>query len=169
MPTRRRRNEWPFSGSNPLKGLDSNTQYERVQWGHQPDKIVIVNVPMRRKQDLIMMGRFRLMVVRQKDGSEITISATKPYPFLAFGKSDNRLWIAGESIAEMAKALKEALGTGNIGDIVQTDYESMKGEKKSFYYYHEHHAPYAKLRIHSNGYPEYVGGGYSVRPEGIVD
>lgn len=140
-----------------------------IQWGHKPTKVFEVDVPSKRKQDLIEIGRLRQLIIRLDNGDEVEIQTVKPYPWLVVGQKDNRLYIAGGSVREFGQAIREHFGTGNVGKIIQTDYESKKGEKKSFYYFHEHHSPFATLRIDASGHPHYIGGGYEMRPEGIVD
>jgi len=162
-----------MSGARQFKNLSPVEKYRAVQWGCEPEGLVKVEVVrMTTRQELLRLGVLRKLWF--EDGS--TLIASQPYPVLAFGEKDNRIYFVGGSVAEMAEAGRWGKrGAGRV--VIQIDYSSHKGKcgrdgtarkGRGTYYYHEHEAPFPRLRIDEYGWPEYVGGGYHVRPEGIV-
>jgi len=156
-----------------FKNLSADEKYRAVQWGCKPEgRIRVEVVRMTIQQELLRLGLLRKLWF--SDGS--TLVPSQPYPVLSFGEKDNRIYFVGGSIAEMAASGKWG-EPGTKRTVVQIDYLSKKGKchlngtrkkGRGTYYYHEHEAPFPTLRIDEHGWPEYVGGGYSVRPQGIV-
>jgi hypothetical protein len=162
-----------MSSDRAFRNLSAKEKYRAVQWGCESEGIVKVEVvPMTVRQELLLLGLLRKLWF--EDGS--TLVPSQPYPVLAYGEKDNHIYFVGGSVGEMAKSGK----WGKVGSsrvVVQIDYLSKKGKchldgtrkkGRGTYYYHEHRAPFPRLRIDEQGWPEYVGGGYRVRPEGIV-
>lgn len=162
--------QWLRNLNNPLRGQDAEGQFHAVQWGNHADREFSLNVPhLARRQDLVQLGKWRRTYIRTRDGKVRVIVAQRPYPFLAFGEADNRIYLAGGSMHAMARAHRFGQ-PGVHGHVLRTDYDSTKGSRgRSTYYYHDHEEPFALWVVHRDGWPSYLGGGYTVRPEGITD
>ena len=93
---------------------------------------------------------------------------SRPYPVLAFGRVDNKLYIVGGCTAQMAR--KRQWGdAGTRQTILRVDYDAKKGRERAMvYFFHDHEPPYPELVILPSGFPAYRGGRYKVAPEGIA-
>lgn len=162
-----RRSFWG-SARSPLEGLDAIDQYTETHWGREPRYTVELSTPaLKRAQPLVAMGKLRALWLEvDRDYSEV-IKPPKPYPTLAFGERDNKLYVLGGSTAAMAR--RKAWGpVGSRRTILRVDYDAKKGSRRGMiYFYHDHERPYPKLRILPSGYPAYSGGRYKVAREGI--
>lgn len=155
---------WLQNATHPLRGLDAEEQFERIQWGRTPDKTFNVTVPhVPGGQDLIQLGRLRALWF--VDGTVWKFK--RPYPFLTVGERDHRLYFVGGSTASMVRN-GEWGPRGSRRATHRIDYESRKGRRRGVtYYFHDHDAGNSVLVIGRDGWPRYEGP-YSVRPEGIV-
>ncbi len=154
---------------SPLEGLDAVEQYTSTHWGREPRHVITLATPaLTREQPLVAMGKLRALWLALDEAYVEVIEPPKPYPTLAFGKRDNRLYIAGGCTAAMAR--RRAWGpVGSRRVIVRVDYDAKKGSRRAtVYFYHDHERPYPQLQILPSGYPAYRGGRYKVAPEGIT-
>lgn len=142
----------------------ARAQYEKAHWGIKPTRETSVDAPgMTRKQALWALGKLRVLVF--DDGTHL--KTKRPYPFLAVGEKDNRIYFVGPGELAMSKAgLWGPAGTRRT--VVRIDYDAFKGSATELvYWYHEHEPPYPSLHVGADKRPRYVGGGYYVRAEGI--
>lgn len=148
---------------SPLVGQHPHDQYREIRWGNEPKKETVVEAHgMKIRQNLIELGRLRQLILCTGG----IIKAKRPYPHLAIGEKDNRLYIVGGSIDKMAQSGQwSQFGTGHL--LCQIDYESNKGGEL-VYWYHEFEPRFPTLKIDPQGYPRIVGGGYRVERAGIV-
>lgn len=147
-----------------MDALKARKQYELAHWGIPPTRETPVDAPgMKVKQALWALGKLRTLVFL--DGS--ILRTKRPYPYLAVGERDNRIYFVGEGELEMSRAGKWG-PVGSRRQVTRIDYDAFKGdETKLVYWYHEHEPPYPTLYIASDKRPRYEGGGYYVRAEGI--
>jgi hypothetical protein len=156
--------EWWENATHPLRGLDAEEQFEKIQWGRTPDRVFNVNAPhVPTNQDYVQLGRLRALWFR--DGTVWKFK--RPYPFLVVGEHDHRLYFLGGSTGAMVRS-GEWGAPGSRKATRRIDYESRKGRRRGIvYYYHDHDAGDSHLVIRRDGWPSYQGP-YTVRPEGIV-
>lgn len=160
------------SRASPLAGLDADEQYIKTHWGRvPPHRDQDVSTPaLTRAQELVEMGKLRALWLDlwgDDDYVEV-LRPSKPYPSLAFGRKDNKLYIVGGSTAAMARR-RQWGKPGARQQILRVDYDARKGRYRStVYFYHDHEPPYPSLVILPSGYPAYRGGRYTVAPEGIT-
>lgn len=155
--------------ASPLHGLDAVEQYTSTHWGRRPKRTTAVSTPaLKTQQALVKMGDLRALWLKAGPDHVEVLRPRRPYPVLAFGQRDNKLYIVGGSTAAMAKA--GAWGKrGSTQTILRVDYDARKGVRRALvYFYHDHEPPYPSLVILPSGYPAYRGGRYKVAREGIA-
>lgn len=121
---------------------------------------------MTTRQQLVSIGgkcRLRALYFR----GDLILRPARPFPFLAFGARDNRLYPVGGSTATMAR--RHLWGPpGHVWIVERIDYESTKGNER-VYFFHDHDGKrLPRLKIHRDGWPQFVGGSYRVEAGGIV-
>lgn len=142
-------------------------QFIEAHWGVQPKSTKTVSTPaLKKKQALVKMGDLRALYLRNADGTTLVLTPKAPYPWVTFGSLDNRIYLVGGNTDAYARAgLWGQVGTST--PIVQIDYVANKGGER-VYWYHEHEAPFPRLKILKSGHPSYEGGKYHVEAAGIV-
>ena len=145
---------------------DPAAQYRSLHWGNNPRRVLTLDVPaMVVRQALVKLGILECLVLETTRGP-FTLTPWRPRPLLLVGSIDNRIYIAGGSTLAMA----QAGAWGPVGaeyPIARVDYTANKAAEY-IYWYHDHEPPYPRLRILPGGFPAYVGGRYTVEPEGIT-
>jgi len=91
---------------------------------------------------------------------------SRPYPWLASGQKDHKLYFAGGCTAQMARTHQWG-APGSSRAVCRIDYQASKG-KKFTYWYHDHEPVFPKLVAAKDGYPIYRGGSYRIEAGGIV-
>jgi hypothetical protein len=145
---------------------DALEQYDQLRWGRAPGRLVEVRYQGKLAQDLVALGELRALVFEGGRG----IKARKPFPWLAVGAEDNRLYVVGGSTSAVAK--ERGWGTGGSRkELWQIHYSSIKGRgrgTKSVYWFHDFEPQRPVLHVVPGGWPEILGGDYFVADAGIV-
>lgn len=162
------RSDWwafPRSTLSPLEGQSSEEQFDAIRWGKKVSGLRAVTVPgMTKREEVIELGCLRVLYLAP-DGTD------QAYPWrvtrgtrLAVGQRTNRLWIIPPPRGLDLSALEHMPARGWA--IARTDYTAVKGDEDA-YWYHEHEAPYPRLRRVDGGV-QFSRGQYVIAPEGIV-
>lgn len=154
---------------NPLNRRvqgDAAEQFHALSWGHDARTLVpVVARHMKKPQRLVALGKTaKLRRIYFENGTVLVLR--RPFPWIAVGEKDNRLYFVGGSTAEMAR--RGWWGApGSRRKFRRTDYEATKGRER-VYWFHDHEKPYPTLRIGPDGFPIVSGGRYRVERGGIV-
>ena len=152
---------WPWS-SNPLEGLEPTAQFEAIRWGRKVRRTVGVDVPgLARAQELVTLGYLRALVLDALEGDRLIFP--RPFPWLAVGVADNRLYLVPRSDKG---ARLEVPGAALRRPIAQVWYDSAKGSERALYH-HEFEGEWPHLARVKRGV-QFRGGSYVVAPEGIT-
>lgn len=158
------------NGADELEGLSATEQYKALRWGRDAKRLLSVNSTSPRAQALVELGKLQALYLVDVNGDDVgTLVPHKPFPALAVGTVDNRLYIVGGSTDTMAKKGE----WGQVGRhhlwIRRTDYEARKGKgAEPVYWYHDHERPFPRYTVVKGGRPHFEGGGYHVESAGIV-
>jgi len=164
-PTKARAN-----GKDELEGLSATEQYKALRWGRDAKRSLAVNSTSPRAQALVELGKLQALYLVDVDGEDVgTLVPHKPFPALAVGTADNRLYIVGGSTDAMATKREWGQpGRHNLW-VRRTDYEARKGKGADVvYWYHDHEKPFPRYTVTKDGRPHFEGGGYHVESAGIV-
>lgn len=157
-------------GPAALRGLDARAQYEALRWGRRPRSAFTVDSTSPTSQALVELGKLRSLFLVTVDGEDVgELRPRRPYPTLAVGAVDNRLYVVGGSTLAMSRSGDWGQpGRHNLW-IRRTDYEARKGPGAELvYWYHDHERPFPRYEVTRDGRPHFHGGGYHVEPAGIV-
>ena len=166
MPERERYSHL-FEG-NPFGHVDPREAFSLLQWGNQARHSYAIEAP----EPLVMLGVTKLLILRDRH-----LTFRNGEAFLAVGHKSNTLYIVPRVRNEPIKVIpKFSTRTARrIGQVLQTDYLSSKGQpRREHYYYHKHQAPFPSLWAHPSGVsyirPAKHNGkpSYAVGREGIV-
>lgn len=158
------------NGAGELDGMTASEQYKALRWGLDPRKRHTVETTSPRAQALVELGKLQALYLVDVDGEDVgALVPEKPWPSLAVGVADNRLYIVGGSTDSMAKRRQWGqVGRHNLW-IKRTDYEAKKGKgSEVVYWYHDHEKPFPRYVVTKDGRPHFAGGGYHVESAGIV-
>ena len=157
-------------GPAALRGLDAREQYEALRWGRPARRAHSVESTSPTAQALVELGKLRALFLVDVNGDDVgELRPRRPYPTLAVGSKDNRLYIVGGSTLTMARSRDWGQPGRHPLFIRRTDYEARKGPGAELvYWYHDHEKPFARYTVTRDGRPHFQGGGYHVEPAGIV-
>lgn len=168
---RARENPRKGEASSPLRGLSAKEQYEALRWGIKARKASTVESTSPIAQPLVELGRLRALFLVDDEGEDVgALVPKRPYPHLAVGAKDNRLYIVGGSTDDMAAAGDWGQPGRHNLFVRRTDYTARKGTdtRDVVYWYHDHERPFPRYTVREDGRPHLQGGGYKVASEGIV-
>lgn len=137
MPERDNYPEEYFSG-NPFEGKDAFEVYRELRWDNDWNEAFELDAP----EPMASIGE----LARLELDNDIFEWSENEAPFLAVGVDSNALYI----IPQDSDGNPVDVPTGEyqvIGEVVQTDYYSDKGNEDA-YFYHEHEFPYPILAVH---------------------
>lgn len=145
-------------------GDDAHEQYRALQWGRNPRREEVVEYVGPAGQELVALGKLRALLLSPKRG----LVLPRPYPWLAVGSQDNRLYIAGGSTRKVARAR----GFGAVGssrELWGIHYDAAKGHgARSVYWVHDFEPTRPRLVVLTGSRPHIAGGDYFVADAGIV-
>lgn len=158
------------NGADELEGLTATEQYKALRWGRDAKKLHAVNSTSPRAQALVELGKLQALYLVDVNGEDVgTLVPHKPFPALAVGAADNRLYIVGGSTEKMASRGDWGQAGRHALWIRRTDYEARKGKgAEVVYWYHDHERPFPRYTATKDGRPHFEGGGYHVESAGIV-
>lgn len=148
----------------PLSG-DARQQFREWHWGRRgKGKSTPVEYTGTLRQDLVLLGKLRALLF--DDGSSPVMG--RPYPLLAGGARDGRLYVVGGSTAKMARAGRWG-EPGFARELEAIHYEAKKGARSSVVYWtHPFEGERPWYVVGADGWPRIEGGSYFLSDAGIV-
>lgn len=149
---------------DPLEGT-AREQFRAWHWGRRgKGTSTAVEYTGSLRQDLVQLGRVRALIF--DDGKSPVMA--RPYPLLAGGAKDGRLYIVGGSTAQMARSRRWG-APGFERELAEVHYEAKKGARSSVVYWtHPFEGERPWYRVGADGWPRIEGGSYFLSDAGIV-
>jgi hypothetical protein len=149
---------------SPVEG-DAQKQFEELHWGNPAQWATDVTLRGSQvQQRAVYLGDLRALVF---DAAGYGLQFRRPYPWLVVGERDNKLYLCGPAVPELA--VEEAFGdAGSRRELYGIYYSAAKGGKKRIYWTHDFEDERPTLAVEPSGFPRIVGGSYFVATEGIV-